>query len=152
MAYATMALVRDYLPARWRDDAELRARVEDVQPAAEDDVETALSARYTVPLVVGTSPNAYAVVQRLCARLVAARAIMAHRAQDVDEQAAWYARDLERQVLRQLDAYQKGNALLPSDAVVNPDPPGVNADDGYDDLTTTQQESIEPFFSRSKVW
>lgn len=151
MAYATTPLIRQHLPGKWRDDAELRARVDDVQAAAEDDVENALSVHYTVPVTVATSPNAYAVVQRLCARLVAARALLNHRSMDAQD-AVWYARELEAEVLAQLAAYRKGEALLPDDAVVNPDPPGVNADDGYDSLTTTQQNSIEPWFTRAKVW
>lgn len=152
MAYATMTLIRHYLPERWRDDADLLRRCEDVQAAAEDDIENALSVRYTVPVTAAASPNAYAVVQRLCARLLVARAMLLHRALDAEEAAAWYARDLERQVLRQLEAYADGSAQLPSDAVLNPDPPGLNIADGYDDLTATEQGYWTPFFSRGKVW
>jgi hypothetical protein len=152
MAYATTTLIRQHLPERWRDDADLRARCDDVQAAAEDDIEQALSVRYTVPVTVATSPDAYAVVQRLCARLTVARAMLMHRALDEEEAGSWYPRDLERQVMAQLNAYREGSAQLPDDAVLNPDPPGLTVADGYDGLTATQQGYWEPFFSRGKVW
>ena len=97
-------MVQQHLPQRWRDDAELSARIGDVQTAAEEDVDRALSVKYVVPVSATTSPLAYVTVQRLCARLIAARALKLHRAIDAVE-TAWYARDLEKEVLSVLTEF-----------------------------------------------
>jgi hypothetical protein len=151
MPYATITMVQQHLPQRWRDDAELSARIGDVQTAAEEDVDRALSVKYVVPVSATTSPLAYVTVQRLCARLIAARALKLHRAIDAVE-TAWYARDLEKEVLSVLTEFAEGNGVLPDDAVLNECPAGLDVHDGFDGMSASEQAKWLPWFTRGDKW
>jgi len=150
--YAEWSDIREYVPEEYRDEADLRSTATNLQQGCEDEIEDSLRSRWSMPVTLAANPKAYATVKDLCAKLTAARALIEWRASDdPEEPATWYADRMIADVRQALAEYQDGTRTF-SDASPVSDGGGQDVEDGYDDLTTTEQTYLEPWFSRSDEW
>jgi len=149
--YATWDDIRAHLPATFQSHDGLREAADDKQEAAEDMIVGMLGTIYTFPLTTADNPVAYRRVASLCARLTAARALKWFHADDMPEAVNAHAKDLEEEVMAELRRLIRGEDEL-TDAGVADDGPGTDIEDGYDGLTETEQDDLEPWFSRGDTW
>lgn len=151
MSYATKKLISDHIPRTFRTDQALIDACAEKQDDAENLVVGMLSTVYEFPLTAAANPVSYARVQGLCARLTAARGLKWFHADDMPEAVNAHARDLEREVMEELRGLVSGNDML-TDATQSDDGPGTDVEDGYSDLTTTEQGYVDAWFARSDEW
>lgn len=117
---------------------------------AEDRFNNALRERYDVPFVEADEPQAFALAQRICAMWAGAYYIVnARQAEGNEEPATWYADRLAAWADDIFEVFLEGEP--PSDTPASGLSFSELPQDGYDDLTETEQENLEPFFRRSHV-
>jgi hypothetical protein len=153
MAYATWAEVQGFLPPDSRNSEALENTAEGLLEPVARRIDSKLGERYTVPLVLATSPVAYAWAKDLNAKFVAGHAMVAARALMGEEgEATWYPDRLLKEAEADLAAAASGAVYL-TDAVLSTTEGGeFRATDGYSSLSTTNQGYIAPWFKRSDSW
>lgn len=152
MSYCTWDDVSKELPAVLQDNADLAGHAEDMIAGEQALLDARLGERYVVPFVLATSPKAFAWAKKVLSKIVAARAYMSVRSVEGDEEAAtWFPKALLASAEAEIERAVEGGAAL-SDAVEETDEPERNPEDGYSDLTTTEQGYIAPWFKRQDVF
>ncbi len=153
MAYATWTEVQKYLPPDSRNSEALENLAADLLDAEYRSINAKLGERYIVPFILADSPTAYALAKDLNAKFVAAKAMIAVRALQGDEDTAtWYPDRLLEEANAALEQAAAG-ALYLSDAILSTtEGTEFRATDGYSDLSTTEQGYIDPWFERHDTW
>jgi len=149
--YADWADIEEHIPSGFQGNVDLRNYGTTVQQACEDLVTGMLGTVYSLPVTSAANPIAYRRIVSLCARLTAARALQWFHANDDPEERNAHADGLEKQVMDELARILSGEDEL-SDASVATDGPGLDPEDGYDSLTSTEQDYLDAWFARSDEW
>jgi len=153
MAYATWTEVQKYLPPDSQKSEALENKAAELLAPEYRSINARLGERYVVPLTLADHPNAYAWATDLHAKFVAAKAMVAVRSlQGQEDGATWYPDRLLEEAEKDLQDAVEGRISL-TDAVESSTEGGeFQAHDGYSDLTTTEQGYLEPWFTRHDTW
>ena len=149
--YVDWSNVQSQLREELRGNEEYERQAETLIAEAEAEFDAKLGEQYSVPFTSTQSPTAFAWAQIQISRLVAGRAVRAVEQQLDDEALLWYANDLIEQAEAEISAAAAGRRYL-ADASESTTEGGDQVDDGYDDLTDTQQGDISPWFTRGDEW
>ncbi len=116
---------------------------------AEDHFDNGLRERYTVPFTAA-QPEAFALAKKIVAMWAAANYLVNARQTEADEErATWYADRLAGKADMLYDVFLEG--APPADAPASSDPFSQLPQDGYSDLSTTEQSDLEPIFRRGHL-
>lgn len=117
---------------------------------AEDRFDNELRERYAVPFDATLHPEAYALAQQITGMWGAAWYLLNARQSETDEdRATWYADRLNAGADKIFEVFFEG--LPPEDTPESADPWTELPEDGYDDLTSDEQASLEPIFKREHL-
>jgi len=126
------------------------AKVEKGIEWAEEKFDGGLRERYEVPFTEAVSPNAYAVAQKVTSRWAAAwYLINARQSEKEDERATWYADRLLAAGDELYEQFDEGKP--PDDTPATDDDYSKLPDDGYGDLSATDQADLAPVFKRAHL-
>ena len=152
MAYCAWKDVAEWLPEDWRSNSDINSAARRILEKEHTLLNARLGERYIVPFTLADNPEAYAWAKVILAKFVCAHALLLARAQEArdPEEQDWAAR-LLAEANEAIENMVHGEGYL-SDAEVNPDEGDVSVEDGYDSLDTTDQEYLEPWFTRQDEW
>jgi hypothetical protein len=153
IAYAEWADVQTFLPPDSQNSTALENAATVLLPVEYRAINARLGERFVVPFVLATQPNAYAWAKDINAKIVAAKAMLAVRSpQGEEDGASWYPDRLLAEANAALDAAASGNLYLSDATLSTTEATETRATDGYSDLSSTEQGYIAPWFERHDTW
>lgn len=117
---------------------------------AEDKFDNKLREQYAVPFDEALHPEAFALAQQITSRWAAAWYLINARQSEVsDERAMWYADRLLASADDLFEVFFEGTP--PADTPESAADFSELPQDGYDNLSATQQADLEPVFKRAHM-